>query len=213
MKTLVIYNRKGGVSKSTCSAHIGLEAAKNGLKVIYIDMDPQKSLENWWNLREQENPHLTDSSALELPQIIHKLQTTKLDLCIIDTPGDVSDNAVSSIKVADLVLIPTKPTGTDLKAIARTILMVEEAKKEYFFFVSQAIAQSKTTMDTINVLSGFGPVNPIAMTNRVSYINAMSTGISAGEFDKTAKIEIEALWTYVAEKLALKKLTSKKYEV
>lgn len=213
MKTLTVYNRKGGVSKSTNSAHIGLEAVKHGFKVIYIDMDPQKSLENWWKLREEENPYLVDSTSSELSETIYKLGKAELDLCIIDTPGDISENAIKSVEVADMVLIPTKPTGTDLKAIARTILMVEEANKDFIFVVSQAIPQAKATIDTINVLSGFGPVTPIPITNRVSYVNAMGSGTSAGEIDKVAKKEIESLWSYIAEKLQLTNSTSKKFKV
>ena len=44
-KILTIANRKGGAGKSTCAAHLSLEAVKNGFKTILIDLDPQKTLE------------------------------------------------------------------------------------------------------------------------------------------------------------------------
>ena len=38
MKVLTIANRKGGAGKSTCAAHIAVEAVKNNIKTILIDM-------------------------------------------------------------------------------------------------------------------------------------------------------------------------------
>src|SRR3989338_8009721 len=113
MKILTIANRKGGAGKSTCAAHIAVEAVKNGLSTIIIDMDPQKTLEMWWQKRTEENPVMIDTNAEELPALVEKLQDRKFDLCIIDTPGDASVNAISGIRVADLVMIPSKPTAPD----------------------------------------------------------------------------------------------------
>ena len=36
-KILTIANRKGGAGKSTCAAHIALEAVRHNLKTILID--------------------------------------------------------------------------------------------------------------------------------------------------------------------------------
>lgn len=40
MKIITIANRKGGTGKSTCAAHIALEAVKHKIKTIMIDLDP-----------------------------------------------------------------------------------------------------------------------------------------------------------------------------
>ena len=65
-KILTIANRKGGAGKSTCAAHIALEAVRNNLKTILIDLDPQKTLELWWKKRDEENPYLTDTDPSKL---------------------------------------------------------------------------------------------------------------------------------------------------
>ena len=59
-KIITIANRKGGAGKSTCAAHFALEATNRGLKVILMDLDPQKTLEQWWEKREEENPYFDD---------------------------------------------------------------------------------------------------------------------------------------------------------
>lgn len=201
MKILTIANRKGGAGKSTCAAHIAVEAVKNNLKVIIIDMDPQKTLEMWWQKRSDENPYLIDTNSNDLTDTLQKLKEKNFDLCIIDTPGDASVNAIAGIKSADLVLIPSKPTAPDLTAIGRTISMVEENKKNYAFVITQAIVRSKATLQGASVLSQFGAVAPSVISNRTSYASAMGQGISATFLDKVADEEVSQVWEFIRIRL------------
>ncbi len=190
MKVLTIANRKGGAGKSTCAAHIAVEAVKNGMNTILIDMDPQKTLEMWWQKRTEDNPQMIDTSANDLHSLIEKLREKQFDLCLIDTPGDASLNAMTGIKVADLILIPSKPTAPDLAAIGRTISIVEESKKKFVFVITQGIIRAKATLQAASVLSQFGAVAPYVISNRTSYASAMGQGNSASFFDKAAGEEI-----------------------
>ena len=210
MKVLTIANRKGGAGKSTCAAHLAIEAKKAGLKTILIDMDPQKTLEGWWQKREEDNPYLLDTTATDLPNSIENLASKSFDLCIIDTPGDAGENARAGIRAADLVVIPSKPTSPDLTAIGRTISMVEENKKNFAFIVTQGAIRTKATLQAVSVLSQFGAVAPAPISNRVSYANAMGTGGSACESDKLAEEEIRQLWNFIEEKLFVQEKAMKK---
>ena len=209
MKVLTVANRKGGAGKSTCAAHIAVEATKQGLKTILIDMDPQKTLEMWWQKRTEENPYLVDTNADELIDTIARLEKKGLDLCIIDTPGDASLNAIAGIKVADLILIPSKPTAPDLAAIGRTISMVEENKKKYVFLITQGIARAKATLQAASVLSQFGAVAPAVISNRISYVNAMGLGSSSAQLDKIAEEEISQVWGFVSNRIFDEKKNTK----
>jgi len=201
MKILTVANRKGGAGKSTCAAHIAYEAVRSGLKVILIDMDPQKTLETWWQKREEENPYLVDTNAADLFDMLEKLAQKNFDLCIIDTPGDASVNASTGIKAADLILIPSKPTPPDLAAIGRTISLVEENKKNFAFVITQGIVRTKAALQAASVLSQFGAVAPSVISNRTSYANAMGQGASAGSFDKVAEEEISNVWQFINARL------------
>ena len=198
---LTIANRKGGAGKSTCAAHLALEAVKAGLKTIIIDLDPQKTLEVWWKKREEENPYLTEVDPTKIDDLIANINKHDFDLCIIDTPGDTSVNSNNGIKVADLVLIPSKPTSPDLTAIGRTISMVKNLEKDYVFVVTQTIARTKTALQGVAVLSGFGVVAPATISNRISYANAMNVGSSASVEDKFAAEELKEIWEFVSSKL------------
>lgn len=210
MKILTVANRKGGAGKSTCAAHLAIEAVKKNLRVILIDMDPQKTLETWWQKREEENPYLIDTNSEDLINVVEKLRSQAFDLCIIDTPGDASQNAVAGIKVADLVLIPSKPTAPDLSAIGRTISMVEDSQKKFVFVLTQGIIRAKATLQAASVLSQFGAVAPSVVSNRTSYASAMGQGISAVSIDKNAEDEVSQFWDFVSKRLFDVSLSAKK---
>ena len=212
-KILTIANRKGGAGKSTCAAHLALAAVKKGLKTILIDLDPQKTLELWWKKREEENPFLADVDPLKLEEVIDNLNNHDFDICIIDTPGDTSINATSGLQVADLVLIPSKPTAPDLQAIGRTIGTIKTLKKPYVFVITQAVGRTKLALQGASVLSEFGSVAPTTIGNRVAYANAMNSGSSAGEEDKLAAEEINEIWRFVSSKLYNEEMTDEKEKV
>lgn len=211
MKVLTIANRKGGAGKSTCAAHLAVAATNSGLKAILIDMDPQKTLEGWWQKREEDTPLLVETTAVDLPNSIDKLRTQGFDICIIDTPGDSGDFTRAGIMAADLVIIPSKPTPPDLSAIGRTISLVEENKKKFAFVITQGIVRTKATLQALSVLSQFGAVAPAPISNRTAYASAMGAGKSAGDFDKIAEEEINQVWGFIRETLfKSEKITKKK---
>ena len=211
MKVLTIANRKGGAGKSTCAAHLAVAATNSGLKAILIDMDPQKTLEGWWQKREEDTPLLVETTAMDLPNSIDKLRTQGFDICLIDTPGDSGDFTRAGIMAADLVIIPSKPTPPDLSAIGRTISLVEENKKKFAFVITQGIVRTKATLQALSVLSQFGAVAPAPISNRTAYASAMGAGKSAGDFDKIAEEEIKQVWEFIRDILfKSEKITKKK---
>lgn len=210
MRVLTIANRKGGAGKSTCAAHLAVESIKNGIKSIIIDLDPQKTLENWWSRRVEDDIPLIEVNPNDIGSALEKLKEKGFELCIIDTPGDTSQNALLGISVADLVLVPSKPTAPDLNAIGRTISTLEDYNKKFIFVLTQGIVRSKATFQASSALSGFGPVAPAVLSNRTAYANAMGTGGSAASMDKSAEEEIKQVWNFVSNRLFDSKKTTKK---
>lgn len=209
MKVLTVANRKGGAGKSTCAAHIAVEAVKDGIKTILIDLDPQKTLESWWNKRESDDLPLIDVDIKDLNEVLDGLNRQGFELCIIDTPGDTSQNAKVGASVAHLVLIPSKPTAPDLSATGRTISIVEEYGKKFVFVLTQGVSRSKAIFQASVALSSFGAVAPGIISNRISYASAMGEGLSAGDRDKLAQEEMSGLWNFLSERLFETKKQSK----
>ncbi len=62
MKTIVFASQKGGAGKTTLAAHLAVAAVKAGDgPCVLIDTDPQASLTDWWNGREDETPAFAPS--------------------------------------------------------------------------------------------------------------------------------------------------------
>jgi len=65
MKTIAFICQKGGTAKTTGAINLAVEALAYGLKVVLIDLDPQVSASNWFDLREDPEP------AIVAPQVPH----------------------------------------------------------------------------------------------------------------------------------------------
>ena len=90
MKAVAMLARKGGAGKTTCAIHMGVLAAAAGHKVVFFDLDPQRSLAAWWQGRKAETPALVETNARRLPDLLRSAAGEGYDLAVIDTPPAVS---------------------------------------------------------------------------------------------------------------------------
>ena len=44
MQVLSLLARKGGAGKTTAAIHMGVQAQATGRRVLFVDLDPQRSL-------------------------------------------------------------------------------------------------------------------------------------------------------------------------
>src|SRR5258708_6249437 len=109
MKTVVITSQKGGSGKTTLTAHLAVAAEQAGDgPAVVIDTDPQQTLATWWNVREADKPQLAPLSLRELPDKLAALKKAGFAYCFIDTPPALTEQNRQVLKLADLVLIPTR---------------------------------------------------------------------------------------------------------
>jgi chromosome partitioning protein len=204
MRTLVVANQKGGVGKTTLAGHLGViaEQSKNG-PVALIDTDPQASLSSWWNEREAETPIFASVSIAQLADHLKELERCGVKLAIIDTPPAVTKTIRVVLAVADLVLIPTRPSPHDLRAVASTVEMVEKAGKPMIFIINGAAARARITGEAAVALSQYGTVAPVTIYQRTDFAASMIDGRTVHEIDPKSKssIEIIELWKYVNKRL------------
>jgi chromosome partitioning protein len=67
-----------------------------------------------------------------------ELQQQRVNLVVIDTPPAFLPIIRATIQVADLVLIPARPSPHDLRAVAVMAEMAEQLKKPFCFVVNGA---------------------------------------------------------------------------
>lgn len=63
-KVIAIANQKGGVAKTTTAGNLGIGLAREGMKVLLVDLDPQGSLTASLGFREPDSIEYTIATAL-----------------------------------------------------------------------------------------------------------------------------------------------------
>ena len=204
MRILVVASQKGGVGKTTIAGHLGVMAEiKNAGPVALIDTDPQGSLSSWWNERVSETPMFASININNLKKHLSKLALAGVKLAIIDTPPAVTDTIREVLSVADLVLIPTRPSPHDLRAVGSTVDLVEQAGKRMVFIVNGAAARAKITSEAAVALSQHGTVAPVILYQRTDFAASMIDGRTVQEIDAKSRSanEVDLLWNYVFTQL------------
>ena len=204
MKTVVITSQKGGSGKTTLTANlaVAVEHANDGPAVL-IDTDPQQTLATWWNVRKAESPKLAPVNLRELPDRLHALGKAGFTYCFIDTPPALTEQNGQVLKLADLVLIPTRPSPNDLWSLGATLDLVKKSGVPFAFVLTQAKANARITVQTIAALSQHGQVFPSIIHDRVDYAASMTDGRTVLEINSNgpAAAEVGELWRFTRTRL------------
>ena len=204
MRTIVVASQKGGVGKTTIAGHLGVmaEQSKEG-PVALIDTDPQGSLASWWNERINEAPLFAQVEISKLPEHLQDLAKGGIKLAIIDTPPSVTDMIQQVLRTADLVLIPTRPSPHDLRAVGSTVELVENAGKRMIFVINGAAPRARIAGEAAVALSQHGTVAPVTLYQRTDFASSMIDGRTVQEIDPKGRSaeEIGLLWKYVSTQL------------
>ena len=128
MKTVAIYNYKGGVGKTTLAAHLAFRAEAQGISTVAVSLNRYGDLVPWLareNRPMQDVPHVEHRGHLTIihsPDAVPEVPDTAL--VVYDCPPALD---VALRLKADLVLFPTNlspmhlsPLGTHLPELARS---------------------------------------------------------------------------------------------
>jgi chromosome partitioning protein len=203
--TVVIASQKGGSGKTTLSGHLAVEACRAGVgPVSLIDTDPQGSLAQWWNARVAEEPHFVKAGGFDLKDTLAELEQAGFRIAIIDTPPAITQFISQVVAHADLVIVPTRPSPHDLRAVGVTVDIAERHRKPLIFVVNAANARARITGESAVALSQHGTVAPVIVHHRVDFAASMIDGRTVGEVvpGSPSAREITGLWTYIQNKLS-----------
>jgi chromosome partitioning protein len=205
MHVLVMASQKGGSGKTTLSGHLAVEAEQAGLgPVSLIDTDPQGSLSHWWNAREAQTPHFTKVQLADLGDALEHLRQAGIKLAVIDTPPAVTESISRVVAHADLVVVPTRPSPHDLRAVGATVDIAEHHQKPVVFVLNAATARARITGEAAVALSQHGTVAPVTLHHRVDFAASMVDGRTVGEVvpKSPSAREIHDLWLYIQNRLS-----------
>ena len=128
-------------------------------------------------------PAFASTTLAQLPGDIERLRLEGCRLVVIDTPPAINMAIQRVINVATLVMIPTRPSPHDLRAVAGTVDMVERAHCGMVFVVNAANLRAKITSDAVIALSQHGTVAPVFIQQRVDFATSMIDGRTVCEID------------------------------
>ena len=205
MHVLVMASQKGGSGKTTLSGHLAVEADRAGIgPVALIDTDPQGSLSQWWNAREAASPHFAQVGLLELGAALAHLEKSGVRLAVIDTPPAITASISQVVAHADLVVVPTRPSPHDLRAVGATVDIAESHGKPLIFVVNAATARARITGEAAVALSQHGTVAPVTLHHRVDFAASMVDGRTVGEVvpKSHSAREVRELWLYIQDRLS-----------
>lgn len=203
MRVISLLSRKGGSGKSTLAIHYAVEAFRSGAdKVALIDMDPQGSCLSWARKREQTWPTVQPAVANGLVDQVETCRRSGVDVVVIDTTPDISRSAVEAVRVANLVVIPARPSILDLEAIGGSVDLVQRLGVPSVIVLNQVPATSTVTDEAREALAGYGVgVCSTPIVQRLVYSRALIVGSSAGELEPGGKAatEIAESWKWMIE--------------
>lgn len=203
-----LVNRKGGVGKTTVSVHLYSYLKDQCRKsCLFVDSDGQKSSSTWLSLMGESATVYEDPDLIleNLPDL-----ATSYDYTIVDGPATLGDTSKNILLVADLVLIPCKPSGLDTNSTVQIlrqlkgIQRIRNGKPKPALFLNLAIPKTRLLRESLELLhqNNFPTLSTIIYQRQV-ICDAPGQGTTIWNMSsssaKLAKAEFEALFKEVVK--------------
>ncbi|WP_340587784.1 ParA family protein [Erythrobacter alti] len=208
MPVIAIVSQKGGSGKTTLALHLATRAVEAKHPACVIDTDPQATAAAWGDWRGDFLPPVVTSPPARLSRTIDNAAKEGIGLCVIDTPPHAEAAMREAIKVADIVLMPTRPRAFDLHALEPIADMLQMHDKKAFVVLnavpSGAVRQIAEAQEAAKALGL--KTCPVTFGERADFHRSSARGETAAEIDSRGKAaqEVSSLWKWVARHLEIK---------
>lgn len=203
MKAISFVTQKGGSGKSTLCVSLAVAAQEAGHTVCILEMDRQATITEWAQSRTKDTPEIAQVSADKLDSVMTRLKKSDYDFVFIDTPGVDNPGTTGAIRMADLCLVPCRPTPADLRAFKPTLAAIHRLSKDYAFILNQTPPRSYRVRETAEGLAVLGVLSDVNIVMRNDHQDAIGMGQGVTEFnsDGPAADEIRRLWAWIENKM------------
>ncbi len=190
-----VANLKGGVGKSTITIHLATAAQMKGIPTTIIDIDPdQQAAAKWSDSRTTAHPPVLSAVYSRLPQSIAEAERGGAELIFIDTAAFEQKILNASIQVANLILIPCRPTAQDVQYLTATTDIVAAHRKPAAVVLNQVEPRLPETEQARTLINKLGlALSPMHLSKAVAYQRAIAAGLGVTEFEPAGKASQEVL--------------------
>ena len=207
MQIYSLISQKGGAGKSTLARQLAVLAGETEPSLI-IDRDPQRTTTKWWTRREQinpafERPELVDLNGTTLTDAAKRLRRKPEGALFIDTRPAVEEPEAEAARVADLVIVPVRPSPDDLEAVGETLKILRRLDQRAVVIVNAAKNDSRATAARAALSRYPVPVCPTHLSDRTVYLDASLEGRGVtemrGHAAREAADELRQVWSWIQE--------------
>jgi len=203
--TIALASQKGGTGKSTLSIGLAVAAMEDSERVCLLETDAQGTISNWGIRRAHPDPAVERIvDRFQLDRTLRMLVRRSCTLAIIDTPGSDNDITTAAIRMADLCLIPVRPSLADIEAASPTLKAIHRYDKAFAFVLNQAPVRGRRLAHVATGLHEVGALAFPYIALRNDHMDSLAAGLAVSEFapNGIAAAEIRALWAWSKRKLA-----------
>ena len=205
MTTIAIISQKGGAGKTTLAIHLAAAAQEAGRVALVVDTDPQATASQWAAWRQDQPPEVIDSPPPRLAAKVAQAREQGAGVIVIDTPPHADSAARAAVEVADLVLIPCRPSAFDLSAIQTTAKLVQLLRKPAFVvFTAGSPTAPRMYAEAGELVDGYGtPACPVQVPDRAAYRHASAEGRTVMETEPAGRAaeDIRRLYAWTCRQL------------
>ena len=203
IRTLALISQKGGSGKTNLALALATAHERTGGQAAVIDLDPQGSATVWGRLRDGVPPVVTPAHPPRLARVIETAAAAGASLAVVDTAPREAGGAAEAARLADLVLIPCRPSAVDLAAVPATLATVGAV--DALAVLNACPSRGRWVAEASDAVRTFGlALAPVIIGARVAHAKAFTLGRTAQETEPSslAAVEAAALYRWAMEALS-----------
>ena len=207
MQIYSLISQKGGAGKSTLARQLAVLASEHGPSFV-IDRDPQRTTTKWWTRRSEiepspTGPELIDLEGTTLTKAASRLRGKAEGALFIDTRPAIEEPEAEAARVADLVIVPVRPSPDDLEAVGETLKILRRLDQRAAIVVNAAKNDARAVSARAALSRYPVSVCPIHLADRTVYLDASLEGRGVmemkGHAAREATDELNQIWSWLQE--------------